>query len=102
MTGRAAHATALLGSAPGVGPDFGAVTGTTLADAVGALLMIVLIAAVATAIVAGVSWAWGEATGNWQAATRGRTALLVAVGAAVLAGAGVGLANWLIDLGTGL
>jgi hypothetical protein len=89
------------GAWAGVGPDFGAVTGDTLAQAVGALLTVVLVAAVACLVVSGLCWAFGEANGNYQLAAKGKTGTLVSLGAAAAAGGGVAWANFLIDAGSG-
>ena len=84
-------------------PDFGGVGGAAdLRAIVGALLMFVLVTAVLMLIVSGIAWAIGTATGNYQAATKARTGLFVAVGAAALAGAGVAWLNFLLDVGTQL
>ncbi len=84
-------------------PDFGGVAGATeLRSVVGALLMFVLIAAVLMLIVCAIVWAVSSAHGNYHAATRARTGLWVAVGAAALAGAGVAWLNFLLDVGTRL
>ena len=63
------------------------------------LLTIVLITAVLMLIVSAIMWAIAAANGNYSAAAKGRTGVLVALGTAVLAGAGVAWLNWLIDLG---
>lgn len=81
-------------------PDFSGLTGIDgLKGVVGALLTITLIASVAALVVSGVVWAFGASSGNYQLASRGRTGVLVALGAAVLAGGGVALLNWLIGVG---
>ncbi len=80
-------------------PDFSAVGGTTLAQVVGALLTIVLVAAVAAIILSAVLWAIGETSGNPHLAGKAKTGVLVALGTALLAGAGVAWANWLIHIG---
>ena len=82
-----------------VTPDTSAVTGTTLESVVGALLTIVLIASVASLIVAAILWAYGQANGNYQIASKGKTGVLVALGAAILSGAGVAWLNFLINVG---
>ncbi|MCL1897863.1 MAG: DUF6112 family protein [Micrococcales bacterium] len=84
---------------PGVTPDFSAVTGNTLANAVGALLTIVLIASVASLIASGISWAYGETNGNYQLAAKGKVGVLIALGTAVVSGAGVAWLNFLIHVG---
>jgi len=84
-------------------PDFGGVGGAAeLRSIVGALLMFVLVTAVLILIVCAVVWAVASAHGNHHAATRARTGLWVAVGAATLAGAGVAWLNFLLDVGTHL
>ncbi|MEZ5089562.1 MULTISPECIES: DUF6112 family protein [Micrococcales] len=84
-------------------PDFGGVGGAAeLRSIVGALLMFVLVTAVLMLIVCAIVWAIASAHGNHHAATRARTGLWVAVGAAALAGAGVAWLNFLLDVGTRL
>ena len=84
-------------------PDFGGVGGAAdLRAIVGALLMFVLVTAVLMLIVCAIIWAISGASGNYQAATKARTGLLVAVGAAALSGAGVAWLNFLLDVGTRL
>ena len=80
-------------------PDFTALNGTTLQQVIGALLTIVLIAAVGSLIICGVCWAYGSATGNYQLATKGRAGVLIALGTGAAAGAGVAWINFLIHLG---
>ena len=84
-------------------PDFGGVGGAAeLRSIVGALLMFVLVTAVLMLIVCAIVWAIASAHGNHHAATRARTGLWVAVGAAALAGAGVAWLTFLLDVGTRL
>jgi steroid 5-alpha reductase family enzyme len=84
-------------------PNFGGVGAAgQLRAVVGALLMVVLITAVLMLIVCAVVWATAAANGNYHAATRARTGLFVAAGAAALAGAGVAWANFLLDVGARL
>jgi hypothetical protein len=81
-------------------PDFGAVGGAAdLRAIVGALLMYVLIFAVLAILVCAITWAISSSSGNYQSALRSRTGIVVAVGAAVLAGAGVAWMNFLIGVG---
>ena len=81
-------------------PDFGGVGATdNLRNIVGALLMFVLIIAVLMLIVSAIVWAIASAHGNYSTASKGRIGVLVSVGAAALAGAGVAWMNWLINLG---
>lgn len=84
-------------------PDFGAIGGTgDLRQIVGALLTFVLIIAVLMLIVCAITWAIAASTGNHHVAMKARTGLLVALGTAVLAGAGVTWVNFLIRLGNTL
>jgi len=84
----------------GIFPDFGAVGGGgDLRAIVGALLMYVLVFAVLTILICGATWAIASSSGNYQSAMRARAGLLVAVGAAGLAGAGVAWMNFLIGVG---
>jgi len=85
-----------------MGPDFSALDGTGIEHVIGALLTIVLTAAVACLIIAAILWAIGTGSGNWQLATKGRLGTLVALGAGVAAGAGVGFLTWLLALGATL
>lgn len=81
-------------------PDFGAVGGAAkLQSIVGALLTFVLIVAVLMMILCGVTWALATANGNFQAASKARTGLWVACGAAALAGAGIASVNFLLEVG---
>lgn len=84
-------------------PDFGGVGASgDLRSVVGALLMFVLIIAVLMLVVCAIVWAIASAHGNYQAATKARTGLWVAVGAAALAGAGVTWMNFLLGVGSTL
>lgn len=83
-----------------ISPDFGAVGGIgDLRLIVGALLTYVLIFAVLMLVVSAVVWGIATSSGNYQLALRARTAVLVAVGAAALAGAAVTLMNFFLDVG---
>ena len=81
-------------------PDFDGLGGIDdLREVIGTLLTFVLITSVLMLIVSAIIWAIAAANGNYSAAGKGRTGVLVALGAAVLAGGGVAWLNWLIDLG---
>ncbi|WP_030549147.1 MULTISPECIES: DUF6112 family protein [Actinomycetes] len=87
----------------GVFPDFDGLGGIgDLKQVIGALLTIVLIVAVLMVIVSAICWAFGASHGNPALASKGRVGVLVGVGAAALAGAGVAWVNWLIALGNQL
>jgi hypothetical protein len=82
-------------------PDFGGVgAASDLRAVVGALLMIVLAAAVLMLVVCSVGWVLAASSGNYHAATKTRAGVWVSVGAAALAGAGVAWANFLLDVGS--
>jgi hypothetical protein len=84
-------------------PNIGAVGGqSTVVAVIGALLTIVLIVACAMLIVSAAAWALAASHGNYHALARARTGVLVAVGAAALAGAGVAWMNFLLHLGSTL
>ena len=85
----------------GVFPDFGAVGGRDLIlQVLGALLTVVLIFAVLMLLVSAIVWAVAAAHGNYQGASRGRIGVLVALGAAALAVAGVAWLNFLVNVGS--
>lgn len=81
-------------------PDFEGLSGIgDLREVVGALLMFALIIAVLMLIISAIVWAVSSSTGNYSAASKGRVGVLVALGGAILAGAGVAWMNWLIGIG---
>ncbi|OSM44640.1 DUF6112 family protein [Nesterenkonia sp. PF2B19] len=84
----------------GVFPDFEGLEGIgELREVIGALLTFVLIIAVLMLIVCAIGWALASSNGHHAAATKARVGAWTALGAAILAGAGVAWMNWLIDLG---
>ncbi len=84
-------------------PNFDGVgAAAELQSIVGALLMFVVVTAVLMLIVCAIVWAIASSSGNYQAATKARVGLFVAIGAAALAGAGVAWMNFLLDIGTEL
>ena len=66
---------------------------------VGAVMTVGLILSVLALIVSAIIWAVSSSTGNYAAASKGRVGVLVSLGGAVLAGAGVAWMNWLIGIG---
>lgn len=81
-------------------PDFGGLGGIgDLKIVIGAMLTIILVVAVLMVMVSSILWAIASSTGNPGLASKGRIGVLVAAGAAALAGGGVAWINWLIDLG---
>ena len=86
--------------AENVYPDLSGVGGrSTLIEIVGALLTIVLIVSVLMLVVSGIVWAVSSSAGNPQTAAKGKAGVFVAIGTAVLAGAGVAWMNFLLNLG---
>lgn len=86
-----------------IGPDFGAVGGAgDLRAMVGALLTYGLIVAVLMVITCGATWAISSSNGSWQAASKAKTGLFVALGGATLTGGALAWANWLLDVGAQL
>ncbi|WP_350351630.1 DUF6112 family protein [Microbacterium sp. A8/3-1] len=81
-------------------PDFGGLGGIDdLNVAIGAALTIILIVAVLMIIISAIAWAIATSTGNPALGAKARAGVFVAVGAAILAGAGVSWVNWLIRVG---
>lgn len=88
---------------PLVGPDFGAVGGTSeLRRIVGALLTYGLIVAVLMVVVSATTWAIASSSGSWHAASKAKTGLFVALGGAALIGGALAWANWLLGIGASL
>ena len=86
-----------------VGPDFGAVGGSSqLRQIVGSLLTFGLLTAVLMVIVCAASWAVASSSGSWHAASKAKSGLFVALGGAVLTGGALAWANWLLDVGATL
>lgn len=86
-----------------VGPDFGAVGGSgQLRLIVGALMTFALITSVLMLVVCAATWAVASANGSWQAASKAKTGLFVALGGALLTGSALEWANWLLGVGASL
>lgn len=86
--------------AAGVYPNFDGVSGADqLKTVIGALMTIVLIVAVLMIVICAATWAVSSSHGNYSAAMRARTGLLVAVGAAALDGAAITWLNFLLGIG---
>lgn len=81
-------------------PDFDSLSGVgDIKLVIGAMLTVILIVAVLMFIICAIIWATAASTENPGLSSKGRTGVLVAVGAAALAGAGVAWVNWLVNLG---
>jgi hypothetical protein len=88
---------------PLVGPDFGAVGGSSqLRAIVGALLTYGLIVSVLMVVTCGATLAISSSNGSWHAASKAKTGLFVALGGAVLTGGALAWANWLFNVGAQL
>ena len=88
---------------PLVGPDFGAVGGSSqIRSIIGALLTYGLLISALMVIVCAASWAISSSNGSWQTASKAKTGLLVALGGAVLTGGALAWANWLLHVGATL
>ena len=88
---------------PLVGPDFGAVGGSSqLRAIVGALLTYGLIISVLMVVTCGATWAIASSSGSWHTAGKAKTGLFVAFGGAALTGGALAWANWLLDVGAQL
>lgn len=75
-------------------PEFGSLGGIgDLKVIIGAMLTMILAAAVLTIIVSAIVWAIASSTGNHGMSAKRRVGVLVAIGGAVLAGAGVAWVN---------
>ena len=81
-------------------PDFGSLSGIgDLKVVIGAMLTIILVVAVLMIIVSAIIWAISTSSGNPAVTAKARAGVLVALGAAILAGGGVTWLNWLIQVG---
>ena len=90
-----------LATAPG--PDFGAVAGSAeIEQIVGALLTYGLVIAVLMVVLCAAGWALGAASGSWQAASRAKNGVFVALAGSVLLGGALAWANWLLEVGASL
>jgi Family of unknown function (DUF6112) len=84
----------------GVYPNLNGIGGIGRFEGViGALMSIVLVAAVLMIVVCAAAWAIGSWQANPTVASRARAGLLVGVAAAVLDGAGIAWLNFLIHIG---
>jgi hypothetical protein len=69
---------------------------------VGAVMTVGLILSVLALIVAAVVWAFGSHSANPHLATRGKSGVLIACGAAVITGAAVAFINFFWHVGQGI
>lgn len=86
-----------------VSPDFTAVNAAgSMTSIIGALLTYGLITAVLMLIVCGTTWAVACHSGSWHTATRAKVGLFVALAGALICGASMAWANWLLGIGAHL
>ena len=86
-----------------VGPNFSAVGGAgDLRSIVGALLTYGLIVAVLMLVVSATTWAISSNSGSWHTAQKAKAGCFVAIGGAILTGALLAWANWLLGIGAHL
>ena len=69
---------------------------------VGAVMTVGLILSVLALIVAAVVWAFGSHSANPHLATRGKTGVLIACGAAIITGGAVAFINFFWNVGQGI
>lgn len=69
---------------------------------VGAVMTVGLILSVLALIVAAVVWAFGSHSANPHLATRGKTGVLIACGAAIITGGAVAFINFFWHVGQGI
>lgn len=73
-----------------------------LQQVVGATMTVGLVLSVLALILAAIVWALGSNSSNPHMASRGKTGILVALGAAAVCGASVAAINFAWDLGQGI
>ncbi len=66
------------------------------------LLTYGLVIAVLMVVACAATWTIASAQGSWQAASKAKTGLYVALGGAVLTGGSLAWANWLLSIGASL
>ena len=75
---------------------------SALQTIVGAVMTVGLILSVLALIVAAVVWAFGSHSANPHLATRGKTGVLIACGAAIITGGAVAFINFFWHVGQGI
>jgi hypothetical protein len=96
--------TALMGAAGvNITPNANGLPGVgQLENMVGTLVVFAVIAAVAGVLISAITWAVGNHSSNPQLASRGKTGVLVAAVAAILAGGAMLLINFFFNIGAAL
>ena len=69
---------------------------------VGSLITVAVIAAVAGVLISAVMWAVGNHSANPQIAGRGKSGVMVAAAAAILAGGALAIVNFFFNIGSGI
>lgn len=70
-----------------------------LEDLVGAIMTVGLVLSVLAVIIAAIVWAFGANSSNPHMASRGKTGVLVGLGAALICGASVSAVNFFWNIG---
>lgn len=73
-----------------------------LREVVGATMTVGLVLAVLALIISAIVWAFGSNSSNPHLASRGKTGILVALGAAAVCGGSVALINFAYGVGQGI
>jgi len=88
---------------PTIKPNEAGIPGTAqVSQVIGGMMWWGLLLAGAALIISAVIWAFGANSQNSQQATAGKRGVLIAVGAAVIIGAGQAFIEWAYTLGTGV
>lgn len=103
LTGVAARAAAGVAADININPNDNGLPGiAALRTIVGATMTVGLILSVLALIVAAVVWAFGSHSANPHLATRGKTGVMIACGAAIITGAAVAFINFFWHVGQGI
>ena len=85
---------------PKITPSEGAIPGSSqMQQVIGGMMWWGLLLAAAALIISAVIWAFGANSQNSQQATAGKRGVLIAVGAAIIIGAGQAFIQWAFNLG---
>ncbi|MFT4083181.1 MAG: DUF6112 family protein [Nocardioides sp.] len=103
LTGVVGRATSGVLADVNINPNDNGLPGiAALRTIVGAVMTVGLILSVLALIVAAVVWAFGSHSANPHLATRGKTGVMIACGAAVITGAAVAFINFFWHVGQGI
>lgn len=103
LTGVLGHATSGVLADININPNDNGLPGiAALRTIVGAVMTVGLILSVLALIVAAVVWAFGSHSANPHLATRGKTGVMIACGAAIITGGAVAFINFFWHVGQGI